>query len=245
MTDKQHRLLIVDDEVDACQNLSDILSDLGYEVDIAQDGPGALELVRRNTYDVALLDLKMPGMDGVELYRRIKKVSAGTVAIVVTAFAGSKTAQAALDAGAAEILAKPVDLQRLIRSVEEAIDQPQLLVVDDDSELCDALWEIFREKKYRVAIAHDVPDAEAKIAERDYQIVLIDMKLPSGSGADLFHLVRKTHSDARTVLITGYRTETEGRIGEVMAEGADAVAYKPFDIDHLLATLSKLAKKSV
>lgn len=244
MADKQPRLLIVDDEVDACKNLSDILSDLGYQVDVAHDGPDALELVGRHAYDVALLDLKMPGMDGVELYKRIKAVSAGTVAIVITAFAGSKTAQAALDAGAAEILAKPVDLQRLIRSVEEALDQPQLLVVDDDAELCDALWEIFREKKYRVAIAHDIPDAEAKITERDYQIILIDMKLPSGSGADLFHLLRKTHSDARTVLITGSRTETESRIAEVMSEGADAVAYKPFDMNQLLATLSQLTKKS-
>ncbi len=244
MAGTQPRLLIVDDEVDACQNLSDILSDLGYQVEIAHDGPGALELVGRHAYDVALLDLKMPGMDGVELYKRIRAISAGTVAIIVTAFAGSRIAQAALDAGAAEIIAKPVDLQRLLRSVEEALDQPQLLVIDDDTELCDALWEILREKKYRVALAHDIPDAESKLADRDYQIILIDMKLPSGSGADLFHLVRKTHTDARTVLITGCRTETEGKIAEVMTEGADAVAYKPFDMDRLLATLSQLSKKS-
>jgi DNA-binding NtrC family response regulator len=178
------------------------------------------------------------------LYKRIKAVSAGTVAIVVTAFAGSKVAQAALDAGAAEIIAKPVDLQRLLRSVEEALDQPQILVIDDDTELCENLWEIFREKKYRVAIAHDVPDAESMLADREYQIILIDMKLPSGSGADLFQLVRKTHSNARTVLITGCRTETEGQISKVLAEGADAVAYKPFDMDGLLATLSHLTNKT-
>jgi DNA-binding response OmpR family regulator len=243
MTDKSPRLLIVDDEIDACQNLSDILCDLGYQVDVAHDGPSALELVGRHAYDVALLDLKMPGMDGVELYKRIKAVSAGTVAIVVTAFAGSKIAQAALDAGAAEIIAKPVDLQHLLHSVEEALDQPQILVIDDDTELCESLWEIFRERKYRVAVAHDIPDAEAKLTDHDFQIILIDMKLPSGSGADLFRLVRKTHANARTVLVTGCRTETEGRIAEVMAEGADAVAFKPFDMNQLLATLSQLSAK--
>lgn len=243
MIDKPPHLLIVDDEVDACRNLSDILTDLGYEVDVAYDGPSALELVGRRTYDVALLDLKMPGMDGVELFKRMKAVSAGTVAIVVTAFAGSKIAQAALDAGAAEIIAKPVDLQRLIHSVEEAVDQPQILVVDDDSDLCETLWEIFRDKKYRVAIAHDIPDAEAKLSQSDYQIVVIDMKLPSGSGADLFRLVRKNYAHARTILVTGCRTETENRLAEVVSEGADAVAYKPFDMDMLLSTLSRLTKK--
>lgn len=244
MTDKQSRLLIVDDEVDACRNLSDILSDMGYQVDIAHDGPGALELVRKNAYDVALLDLKMPGMDGVELYKRIKALSAGTVAIVITAFAAGKTAQAALDAGAAEIMAKPVDLKRLLNSVEEALGQPQIMVIDDDFELCESLWEILRERHYRVCIAHDVPDAEAKLKQRDFQVILIDMKLPSGSGADIFHLVRKSHAEVRTVLITGFRTDTEGQIAAVMAEGADAVAYKPFDVDLLLTTLSRLTKSN-
>ena len=58
------KILVVDDEVDTCANLSDILSDLGYTVDVAYDGPSALELVKQKAYDVALLDLKMPGMDG-------------------------------------------------------------------------------------------------------------------------------------------------------------------------------------
>ena len=83
-TNAAARILVVDDEVDTCANLSDILSDLGYEVDVAYDGLGALELVNQKTYDVALLDLKMPGMNGLELYRRIKQLEAGTVAIVVS-----------------------------------------------------------------------------------------------------------------------------------------------------------------
>src|SRR5579864_5581971 len=78
-------ILVVDDDVDTCRNLSDILTDLGYRVDTAHDGPTALELVRQNAYDVALLDYKMPGMDGLTLYREIKRLRAGTVAIVVTA----------------------------------------------------------------------------------------------------------------------------------------------------------------
>ena len=85
MTRATPSILVVDDEVDTCRNLSDILTDLGYRVDVAHDGLTALELVRQKPYDVALLDLKMPGMDGLTLYREIKKVRAGTVAIVVTA----------------------------------------------------------------------------------------------------------------------------------------------------------------
>jgi len=66
-------ILVVDDEVDACLNLADILSDLGYRVDLAHDGESALALVRQRRYDVALLDLMMPGMDGTTLYGEMKK----------------------------------------------------------------------------------------------------------------------------------------------------------------------------
>src|SRR4051794_30554462 len=89
-------ILIVDDDLDTCSNLSDILTDLGYRVATAHDGPAALELVRHQHYDVALLDLKMPGMDGLTLYRAMRRLRADTVAIIVTAYAGSGTVEEAL-----------------------------------------------------------------------------------------------------------------------------------------------------
>src|SRR6185369_14300190 len=86
------RMLIVDDDQDTCANLSDIFSDRGFQADVAYNGRAALLLVERHSYDVALLDLKMPGMDGLELYRHIHRISAGTVAILVTAYVNSETA---------------------------------------------------------------------------------------------------------------------------------------------------------
>ena len=130
------RILVVDDDQDICRNLSDILSDLGYQVDSAHDGPSALELVRQRPYDVALLDYKMPGMDGLTLYREIKKQRAGTVSLLVTAYASPATAQEALAAGAWKVVAKPVDFRKLLGFVDEALGQPLVLVVDDDQDLC-------------------------------------------------------------------------------------------------------------
>jgi CheY-like chemotaxis protein len=121
MTPPTPRILVVDDEVDTCRNLSDILTDLGYQVDIAHDGPAALDLVRRQPYDVALLDLKMPGMDGLTLYREIKKLRAGPVAIIVTAYAGGSTTEEAVAAGAWQVVPKPVHFPRLLGLVDEAL----------------------------------------------------------------------------------------------------------------------------
>jgi DNA-binding NtrC family response regulator len=240
MLQSHRRLLIVDDEVDTCQNLSDIFTDLGYQVDTAYDGPAALELVEKNSYDVALLDLKMPGMDGLELYRRIRRLSAGTVAIIVTAYASSSTATSALEAGAWKILPKPVDFPKLLGLVDEALNQPLILVVDDDKDLCDSLWEIFRERGFRVSLAHDVPEATQQLAQRQFQVILVDMKLPNGSGTQILESLRQSNSQGRCVMITGFRAEMERRVEDAMRQGASAVCFKPFNVDELLATIGKL-----
>ena len=241
MSRSNARILIVDDEVDACANLSDILTDLGYQVDVAYDGPSALEKVKMSAYDVALLDLKMPDMDGVELYRRIKAIRSGIVAIIVTAFAGSATAQAALDLGAVEIVAKPVNFPNLLRLLKHALQQPLVLVIDDDLDLCDSLWAILREQNYRVCLAHDAIQAEMLLEVGDIQVVLIDMKLPGADGSHVYQRVHRSHPEARTILITGARSEMQRRIEDALANGADAVAYKPFDVSQLLDTVKRLA----
>jgi DNA-binding NtrC family response regulator len=244
MISKGASILVVDDDVDTCRNLQDILTDLGYHVEIAHDGLTALELVRRRPWDLALLDLKMPGMDGLTLYRELRKLRAETVAIVVTAFANKDTTSEALAAGAWQLLPKPVDFPRLLQLVDEALGQPLVLVVDDDPDLCANLWDLLRERGYRVSIAHDECTAAARLSDQVFKVVLIDLKLPSGDGSSVFRLVRTINPQARTVLITGHRDEMNPLIRQVVTEGADAICYKPFDVPELLSTLEQLTAES-
>jgi DNA-binding NtrC family response regulator len=236
-------ILVVDDEVDTCRNLSDILTDMGYRVDTAYSGPAALELVRKTPYDVALLDYKMPGMDGLTLYREIKKLRAGTVAIVVTAYASGTTTDDALGAGAWRVVPKPVDLPRLLGLVDEAVGQPLVLVVDDDQDLCANLWDLLRERGHRVALAHDERTAERQLQDTTFRVVVIDMKLPEGDGPGVYKLVQRVNPRARALVITGHRSETQQRVQQVLDEGADAVCYKPFDVPKLLDTLKRLSRE--
>jgi CheY-like chemotaxis protein len=234
-------ILVVDDDADTCRNLADILSDLGYRVDAAPDGPAALDLVRRNAYDVALLDFKMPGMDGLELYREIKKLRAGTVAIIVSAYTNPATRQEALGEGAWQVVPKQVDLPKLLGLVDEAHGQPLVMVVDDAPDLCHNLWDLLRERGYRVCLAHDARLGAERARERAYKVVLLDMRLPGGDGSDVFRAVRDANPEARTVVITGHPRELGGLVEQVVREGADAVCYKPFDVSALLDTLDRLA----
>jgi len=241
MNARPARVLIVDDEADTCANLADILSELGYDVDTAQDGFAALALVAAKPYDVALLDLRMPRMDGLELYRRIREISAGTMAIVVTAYASSDTARSVLQAGAWQIVPKPVHVERLLTVVTEALETCHVLVVDDDQDLCEDLWELLRQRGCRVHLAHDVPEAERAIAQHAFHVVVLDMKLPTGEGVQLLHTLREADPNTRTLLITGYRSEMESKVQAALEAGASAVCYKPFDVGRLLSTVQALS----
>lgn len=124
MTSTQPAILVVDDDVDACKNLADILTDVGYSTDIAHDGPSALDLIRHRTYRVAVLDFRMPGMDGMVLCREVRTVSAGTVAIIVTAYTGQTGPDQFLRAGASLVLPKPVDVPTLLNTLQKLCDDP-------------------------------------------------------------------------------------------------------------------------
>jgi DNA-binding NtrC family response regulator len=240
MTSKKARLLVVDDEPDTCANLSDILSDFGYQVDVAHDGLTALEMMMKQVYDVALLDLKMPGMDGLTLYRRMRELSADTVAIVVTAYATSDTAKSIMAAGAWQVVPKPVNIVSLLGLVAHAVDAPLVLVVDDDRELCENLWDLLRERGFRVHLAHDTADVERALAHRKFHVVLIDMRLPTGDGQQVLKTLQKIDPEARAIMITGYAAEMETKVHKALQAGANAVCYKPFNVEKLLATVEQL-----
>jgi two-component system, NtrC family, response regulator HydG len=227
-------VLVVDDEIDICTNMADILGDLGLLVDTAQDGDTALEMMRRKAYDIALLDLKMPGMDGLELSRRIKQLRSGTVAIIVTAYANRVTREEAMSTGVWRVVAKPVDLASLLGLVEEAIDQPLVLIVDDDRDLCCNLHDLLRDRGYRVDLAHDEDEGFRLVEARSFQVVLIDLKLPGGHGVRIFDRVRSASPGTRSILITAHRGETDPMIAKILEGGAEGVCYKPFDIPELL-----------
>lgn len=241
MTDPtQPCILVVDDEPDICRNLVDIFSDLGYQVEMACDGQSALDLVRKRRFDIALLDLMMPGMDGASLYAEMKKLNAGTVAIVITAYPGHPRAEAARGAGVWRLLPKPIDFPPLIGSIEEALGQPLVLVVDDDSDYCWSLWDVLREHGYRACIANDVATATTRIKGQNYSVVLLDMKLPDGDGSSVFQEVRRNNPDTRVVVVTGFPVEMNLKLQQLQSEDRQTVLSKPLDVPALLATLHQI-----
>jgi CheY-like chemotaxis protein len=116
--------LVVDDDTDTCRNLVDLFSEFGYRVEAAECGQVALEQARQEAYDVGLLDLRMPGMDGLMHCRHLKQLRPAMRIMIVTAYPGDLLGEEAHTAGARHVLPKPVDFPKLLALVEEALTQP-------------------------------------------------------------------------------------------------------------------------
>jgi two-component system KDP operon response regulator KdpE len=119
-------IVVVDDEAVTRVSLADALRLEGYDVDTAASGEEALSLLRkRGPFDLVILDLKMPGMDGLEVAERIRATSSDTVIILLTAFGTMETAIQAIRQGAHDYLLKPCPIPEILRSVSEGLAKRQ------------------------------------------------------------------------------------------------------------------------
>ena len=123
----KYRLLVVDDEKSQREILAGFLQKEGFSVALAESGEQALKLFEEKFYEMALIDMKMPRMDGLELLKRIKKNSPDTQVIVMTAFGTVETAVSAMKEGAFYYVNKPVDLEELKVILKKASETHSLL----------------------------------------------------------------------------------------------------------------------
>ncbi len=119
-------ILVVDDETIVRESLGAWFREEGHDVDLAESGPAALKRVAERRYDLALVDVKMPGMDGLELQARLTEVAPDLTVIVMTAYASVQTAVQALKAGAYDYIVKPFDPDELSHLVRRAHDHRAL-----------------------------------------------------------------------------------------------------------------------
>ncbi len=120
------RILVVDDEVRMATLIRRELEDHGHEVVTACDGSSALEQLSRGTFDLLLTDLRMPGMDGLDLLREARKVAPGTEVVLMTAYASAQTAVQAMKSGAYDYLIKPFEMDELLIMVDRVTEQERL-----------------------------------------------------------------------------------------------------------------------
>jgi DNA-binding NtrC family response regulator len=124
--EKKNRLLIVDDEEIVRSSLQAWFLEDGYEIDTADSAESALKCYEKGKYDLILLDIKMPGMSGMDLLMKLKEIDPDALIILITAYASVSSAVKALKSGAYDYITKPIDPDELSHLVKNALEQKNL-----------------------------------------------------------------------------------------------------------------------
>lgn len=124
---KKANILIVDDDPNILSSFSDILKDAGYSVATADNGTKAIEKAGKQKFNAVLLDISLPDIDGIKVFRSIKKINPDVSAIIITAHAKLGTSIRALEEGAYDYLLKPFKMTYIKSVVDRAVEKQQLL----------------------------------------------------------------------------------------------------------------------
>ena len=192
------RILIADDESMIRDSIAEFLRSEGYETQTASDGESALEIVKNGNIDILISDVRMPGMDGIQLIKQINTYASDTLVILMTAFASVETAVQALRSGAADYMLKPLDFDELALRVNSLIERKSLI----------------RENKYM-----------REVIDRSFNFSFIIGE--SAAMKAVYRTIEKVGPSRSTVLVTGPSGSGKELIARAVHQRSDR-KNKPF-----------------
>lgn len=239
----QTQILVVDDQIGMLETFTDILEDMGFAVQTAEDGFSAIEKVRENQFDLVFMDIQMPGINGVQTFRELKKINPGMSVIMMTAYALEDLIEEAVSEGAYAVVYKPFDIEKIINIIENATSKPIILVVDDSFEQRQTLKDSLESKGHRVVTASSGYDAIELVKNSNVDVVLLDVKMPGIDGIQTFEEVHKIKPEVPVIMMTGYSIEDALR--DALNRGAYACLQKPLDMENIVNVLEEVKKAQV
>lgn len=243
MTDEL-TVLVVDDNEDLLDTFAIILKRRGFYVETAGNGAAAVDKFKEHNYDVTLMDIVMPEMNGVEAFRKIREMDPEAPVILMTAYSEEELMRTARDEGAHRVVNKPIRIDRLVELIKEAAAGQPILIVDDNADICQTLTRALELQGYRALTAGSGEEAVLIAREKTCQIAFIDIKLPNMDGLETFLRLKEINPGIITVMMTGFRNEVKDALDKAQAASAVTCLYKPFDPSEATDLVRKMGKKS-
>lgn len=239
MTEKNVNILVVDDQIGMLETFTDILADRGFHVETAEDGFTAIDKVKKGSFDIIFMDIKMPGINGVQTFREIRKINEKTRVIMMTAYAVEDLIKEAIEEGAYTVIYKPFDMDRVIRTIERVLKTQLVLVVDDRLEDRETFKDLLETRGYKVATAQSGREAIELLRKGGrFNIIFLDVKMPEFDGVATFEEIHKLKPEIPVIMVTAYTAEEITK--EALNKGAYACLFKPINMEKLVQLLDGL-----
>jgi CheY-like chemotaxis protein len=240
--DTVKRLLVVDDDVDFADSVADLLRSDGHLVTVAYSGDAAVGLTRAQAFDLTLVDMQMPGLDGVHSLRAILDLRPTARVVMMTGYSVPERLGQAVAIGASSVMQKPLDLSRLHELIDSETAPLLVLVAEDDVDFAETLCGILQDSGYTVMLANSGHEAVERAAKRRPDLLLLDLRMPGMGGIEVFKELASRGLDLPTIVLSAYvdeeRESLDADLGGVPPE---QIVRKPVQADHLLQLVAQVA----
>ena len=234
------KILVVDDDRGIVETTCDILQLRGHEVITAFNGEDAVEQVRSEGPDCVLMDIKMPGINGVEALKQMKEISPDLPVVLISAYVTDVLKDEARQTGANAVLNKPLDFHVILSFLSLLGKDGAILIVDDDPNFLATLNDVLTQHGFHVKTELEAGEVMGDLEAEDYLVVLLDLKLGSANGVDVLDQIKDIYPAKPVIMLTGYRQEMRTSIEKGFELGAYGCFYKPFDMNALLDMVEEI-----
>src|ERR1700730_5227280 len=221
----QH-ILVVDDDKDHAESIADLLGLHGYAVDVAFSGEDAMRRFGEVDFDVTLMDVRLPGMNGVETFLQFRKIRPSAQVIMMTGFSVEQLIAQAVAGGAVDILYKPFAVDDLLDALKKVQPRGLVLVADNDPSFVESACNFLTANGYRVDVARTGAEALDKISSNSIDCLILDLGMPVMSGLEVYLQLRKVGCLLPTILVANC-AEQKDAVEKWL--NPEQILTKPFD----------------
>ncbi len=236
---KPLKILVVDDEPSIRQLFLSLLQFYGHEVLLAENGEKAEQYFKdRQKIDLVFLDFKMPGIDGLETFRRIKKINRTVPVVMVTGYAPEDSLQKAKESGLTGFIKKPMDIKEIEQAIisvgKKAGASASVLIVDDDPSVLEYFKNISSMVSFQYEMAPDAQEAIRLLRDKKFDFIFLDVVLLPGDSEQIQkEIFSMPLPHPEIILISGYKEKLE-EAQKRMTNTISAYFYKPLQVQEII-----------
>jgi two-component system response regulator HydG len=234
-------ILVVDDDADNANSLAEIFEMEGHRVTVVYDGESAIAAYLRQDFDVAFMDVMMPGKNGVESFLEIKRMKPSARVYMMTGYSVEQLLQQAIDGGALGVFAKPVNLYQVLETLTGLGRSGIVLVAEDDPDFGATLSQLINRNGYRCELVRNGRDALQRVGAGGVDVLVLDLNMPLINGIDVYTMLKKQGREIPIIIITGNAGDHNKDLALFDDVVVTGILNKPFDPLVLLDRLEKLA----